>query len=115
MKRLLCLLVLAVRTCSPVPAEQLMVPLERCEAELTLQEQKFQQILTQLENDFAERLLTTAAETAKPLLIQIAGVRAERDVALEAVKVGQGRVWRVSTAFGVAGVVLGLVVGLLIK
>lgn len=109
------MLVLAVRTCSPVPAEQLMVPLERCEAELTLQEQKFQQILTRLETDCAERLLTTAAETARPLLIQLAGVRAERDVALEAVKAGQGRVWRVSAVVGVAGVILGLVVGLLIK
>ena len=112
MKRLPYWLPLAVLMLSPVlgRAEQLMVPLERCEAELTLLEQKCLEQLTQLENDCAQRLLTTAAETARPLLIQIAGLKAERDVALQAAKVARGRVWWVSAVSLVAGVLLGLLI-----
>ena len=98
MKRLVVLLVCLMRTCSPLPAqetlssEQPMVPLQTCLDELTLFETLaheqvtqlttlFQEQVTKLENAYAERVRTVAVEAAagaaRPLLVELAGVKAE--------------------------------------
>lgn len=90
MRKLLVLLVCLIGTCSPLPAQQTpltsepMVPLRICEEELTLLEQKSLAQVTKLEADFVARLRTAvegaAADAVRPLLADLAGVRAERDV-----------------------------------
>lgn len=100
MRRLLVLLALATATCSPLPAQEaqssqpLMVPLSLCEEQLTLLEQTAQQELAQQESEWQARLTrlasdyeqrlrraveAAAADTARPLMVELAGVRAERD------------------------------------
>lgn len=100
MRRAIVLLACLIGTCSPLPAQEpqssqpLMVPLSLCEEQLTLLEQKAQQELTQLDSEWQSRLLRlesdcyqelrkavekAAADTARPLLVELAGVREERD------------------------------------
>ena len=113
---LMCLPLLAQQAQSPPP---LMVPLSLCEERLTLLEQKSLEQLTKVENDFAERLRLAveagAADTARPLLVDIAGLKAARDSALGSLKVARQRLTWVPVVMGVVGAVLGLVVGLVIN
>lgn len=105
-------------TCSPLPAEPaeatspavserpLMVPLSLCEEQLTLLEQQSLEQLKRLENDCAKRLREAvqkaAADTARPLLVALAGASAERDEE----RLWKGR-WR-AIALGSGAVALGM-------
>lgn len=89
MKRLLVLTLCLIATCSPLPAQnepstpQLMVPLENCERELLALDALHQQQLEELSTDSEKRLAkaceAAAADAVRPLLADIAGLRAERD------------------------------------
>jgi len=113
--------VLLLATCSPLPAEQLvpispepssvepMLPLRICEEELTKLEQKSIAQLTQQESDFAARLRVAvteaAADAARPLLVELAGVRAERDAWARQVRAAR---WIGVCGFGFGVVTCGL-------
>lgn len=112
MKRLLVLVVCLMVLLSPLLAqekqssEEPMVPLALCEKELRALETKSIEQLTKLSTDFEVRLREAvtgaAADTARPLMVEIAGLKAERDYwQKEAVR--RGRVGCV-----VAGVLGGL-------
>jgi len=90
---------------------QQMVPLQTCLDELTALEAKCTEQLTQLENDCAERLRQAceqaAADALRPALVELAGVRAERDVYRSVMETERYRkgVWRAVAVGGIIGTV----------
>ena len=125
MKRLLFLIPFLMLTCSPVPAqspeptspesssESLTVPLQTCLDELTALEQSCQEKLKQLASDYEEQLRRAveraAAEAARPLLIEIAGLRAERDAWKRAAAEAKGRTLFAVVLAALAGGLLGAI------
>lgn len=124
MKRLTLLLPLLLVTCSPLPAQQpeatlpaqssesQMVPLQAALDAVTSVEQACTLRLTQLETHYEALLLTTAEEAAaaaaRPLLVELAGVRAERDSYRASL-----RGWRIGAVVGgIVALVIGLLAGI---
>ena len=66
-------------------------------------------LLPEMRAEIAETSKASAAEAARPLLVEIAGLTAERDSALQALAVARGRVFIVGVVAATAGVLLGLI------
>lgn len=80
--------------------EKALTELEQtCVDELTKLSNEYEERLRQLEQDCAAAIQTAVAETAKPLLVEIAGLKAER----------RQRIW-----WGVGGLGVGIVAGVLV-
>jgi len=90
------------------------VPLQTCLDELMRLEQKSIEQVTRLESDFAERLrlavTVAAAEAVKPVLVELAGVTAERDAYRRVVLR-----WQIAAVgVGVGAAALGFLFGVLL-
>ena len=105
------MLTLSIGLAAQTPSSE---PQTECEKALTELEQTCLDELTRLESEYDARLMQqgldceaairkAAADVAKPLLVEIAGLRAERNAA------ARQRVW-----WGLGGIGVGLVAGILI-
>jgi len=71
-------------------------------------------LLPEIRAEIAETSRASAAEAVKPLLVEIAGLTAERDSALRGLAVARGRVFGAAVVSAVVAGVCGLILGLIL-